>query len=51
MAGSGKTTLVKNWIPPISQVYRINLDPAVFSLDYDPIYDIRDDFPYKKVMD
>ena len=51
MAGSGKTTLVTNWTIPNQKVHRINLGPAVLSLSYEPIYDIRSEFPYKKVME
>jgi len=45
MAGSGKTTITKNfgdWLLESSEcVARINLDPGVVNLPYNPDYDIR----------
>ena len=57
MAGSGKTTFMKQLsvkslykypedLPP----FLINLDPACYKLPYKPKIDIRKKFGYKKVM-
>ena len=54
MAGSGKTTLMQRINSHIHQYklpsYIINLDPAVYSVPYEPNIDIRDTINYKNVM-
>ncbi|GJJ14835.1 hypothetical protein Clacol_009103 [Clathrus columnatus] len=56
MAGSGKTTFVQrinsylNSLSPPSPPYKLNLDPAVINVPFDPNIDIRDTIDFKEVM-
>lgn len=56
MAGSGKTTFVQrinsylHSLNPPSPPYKLNLDPAVANVSFDPNIDIRDTIDYKEVM-
>ncbi len=54
MAGSGKSTLMNRLLSECHSRhfahYSINLDPAVYKLNYTPNIDIRDTVNYKQVM-
>mmetsp|Transcript_29264 Transcript_29264/g.21203 ORF Transcript_29264/g.21203 Transcript_29264/m.21203 type:complete len:111 (+) Transcript_29264:203-535(+) len=54
MAGSGKTTFVHRLIAYMNEhgkrTYNLNLDPAVFEVNYPCNIDIRDSVKYKQVM-